>query len=201
MKPLAPFEWRITLLWIVTVGVVPPGIDAVAQEPDTGPRVILSSGSAVEGAPRRLNPGVIREIDDPHLGIRWLLMADPRNAGGPGVLLPTGLNVAVAAVSIDRGLVPTVPVALSQGKPGVPVPVFAGGIEEGTSPKAPILRAGERIVIEEHTPVADAALNAIALSSSALGGIFTARLTAGGAIVRAVAMGAGRAVFAPEGRR
>jgi len=165
--------------------------------------VILSSGSASEdtSSSRRLNRGVIREIDDPHLGIRWLLMLDPKNAGGPGVLVPSGSN---AAVLIDRSLVSTVPAALPQVKPIESVTsnsVLTGSFEQANKPKTPILRAGDRIVIEEHTPIADASLDAVALSSAVSGGAFTARLTAGGAIVRALALAPGRAVFAPGGQR
>lgn len=108
-----------------------------------------------------------REIDDPNLGDRWLLERNAQVPGGPGRLVRAGT---------------------AWSAPG-----------QITAPAAalPVIRPGDRIVVEEHTAVVDAVLEARALRPAAVGGIFEARLAIGGRVVRVVALGAGRAAFAP----
>jgi hypothetical protein len=119
---------------------------------------------------------VVREINDPHTGDRWLLERNPENLGGPWrmVLIP------------------------GTGHPDA-------GAAKVWQPKAemlPVIHSGDRIVIEEHTAVADVSLTAVAMEPSLTGGAFNARLTVGGKVVRATALGKGRAVFASDtGRR
>jgi flagella basal body P-ring formation protein FlgA len=50
-------------------------------------------------------------------------------------------------------------------------------------------------MVEEHTPVVDAVLEAQALNPAAEGESFDVRLTIGGKVIRAVALGPGRAKF------
>jgi hypothetical protein len=146
---------------------------AAAQAPETtnpGPRVILSSGSVSAGGST-----MVREIDDAQLGIRWRLMRDPKDAGGPGVWVSAAtrenrLGTNAGAQADDQGW-------------------------------APVLRAGDRVVVEEHTAVADAHLEAVALGPAGAGTTFAVRLKIGGRIVHAVALGPGRAALAPEGRQ
>ena len=57
------------------------------------------------------------------------------------------------------------------------------------------------VIVEEHTAVVEARLEAMALGPAAVGGAFRARLRMGGKVVRAVALGPGRAVLEPERRR
>jgi flagella basal body P-ring formation protein FlgA len=71
------------------------------------------------------------------------------------------------------------------------------GAEE-KSQRGPVIFAGDRLVVEEHTARADAVLEARALSSAAPGAAFNARLTVGGRVVRAVALGPGHAALQPE---
>ena len=61
-----------------------------------------------------------------------------------------------------------------------------------------VIHSSDKLILEEHTAVADARLKAVALGSAASGGEFRARLEIGGKIVAAVAVGPGRAVFAEE---
>ena len=61
-----------------------------------------------------------------------------------------------------------------------------------------MIRAGDALLVEEHTAVVDARLEAVALESAAKGARFKARLKIGGKVVRAVAISPGRAGFAPE---
>ena len=54
--------------------------------PANGQAGIASSSGVVSGAILPLG-NVIREIDDPHSGDRWLLLRDPNRPGGPGRLV------------------------------------------------------------------------------------------------------------------
>jgi len=116
---------------------------------------------------------VIREIDDPHTGARWLLVRNEEHPGGPGRLVLVG----------------------GQGNE-------SGGASRQTEAEEarlrPVIRTGDRLVVEEHTARVDAALEARALGPAASGGGFNARLAIGGRVVRAVALGPGRAAFLPE---
>ena len=61
-----------------------------------------------------------------------------------------------------------------------------------------MIHAGDKLIVEEHTAVVEARLEAVALGPAAQGAVFKARLKIGGKVVRAVAVSAGHAVFAPE---
>jgi flagella basal body P-ring formation protein FlgA len=61
-----------------------------------------------------------------------------------------------------------------------------------------VIRGGDRVILEEHTPVVDARLEAIALAPAREGGTLRVRLKIGGGIVEAVALGPGRVAFAAE---
>jgi hypothetical protein len=138
-------------------------------------------------------PGpVIREIDDPSTGSRWLLVRDSNRPGGPGRLLfVSGSRAAVPApgrrVSGAQSLLsPPITPALHAPADSVPVP----------APTSPLMiHAGDSLVIEENTPVVDAYLAATALGPAARGVVFNARLTLGGKLVRVLALAPGRAAF------
>jgi hypothetical protein len=143
-------------------------------------QVIVSSGGLLaEGSSIQPQGQIYREIDDPHTGDRWLLLRNEEFPGGPGRL------VRVAASGHVAG-----------GAPGQSVgqPVAA------VTPVLPVIRSGDRVIVEEHTDVADARLEARALKPAAVGTVFEARLMIGGRVVRVVALGPGRAVFEPEAR-
>jgi hypothetical protein len=53
------------------------------------------------------------------------------------------------------------------------------------------------VIVEEHTSVIDARLEAVALGSAAVGAEFKARLKIGGKVLRVVALAAGRAEMTP----
>ena len=114
----------------------------------------------------------LRVIDDPHLGDRWLLCRDPDHPGGPGRLL------RVTVLRPER-------MRLSQ----------AGVLEGDQAAVRPVIYAGDRLVIEENSAVVEARLGAVALETAAAGSVFRARLEIGGKVVRAIALGAGRAAF------
>ena len=54
------------------------------------------------------------------------------------------------------------------------------------------------MVVEEHTAVVDARLEAVALGPAAIGSPFEVRLKIGGKVVRVVALAPGRAALAPQ---
>ncbi|HEY2861238.1 MAG TPA: flagella basal body P-ring formation protein FlgA [Terracidiphilus sp.] len=117
--------------------------------------------------------GPVREIVDPNSGDRWLLMRDANCPGGPGQL-----------VRLER---------LEQSTAG-----------EGRGKQSPktiarqVIRAGDRVRLEEHTQMADAVFEAIALGTAATGQTVQVRLTVGGRVVRAVATGPGHAALPIE---
>jgi hypothetical protein len=121
---------------------------------------------------------LMREIDDPHTGDRWLLVRDDQFPGGPGRMV----LVAAQRIGWDGASQRT-------GK-------RAGG-QASEAQLIPIIRSGDRLTVEEHTARIDAVLEARALNSAAAGAVFNVRLTIGGRVVRAVALGPGRAVFEP----
>jgi hypothetical protein len=123
----------------------------------------------IPATPAGSTPPAVREIYDPHSGVRWRLVKDAAHPGGPGRLVP------VAA-----------------GEHAV-----SGGTAIATSEvHAPVIRAGDLIVVEEHTEVVDAALEAVALGPAAEHGTLHARLRIGGRVVQATTVAPGRAQLA-----
>jgi flagella basal body P-ring formation protein FlgA len=59
-----------------------------------------------------------------------------------------------------------------------------------------VIHGGDRIIVEEHTQVVDAQLEAVAMGPAAAGGQFRVRLKIGGKIIAAVATSTGHAVVA-----
>lgn len=118
---------------------------------------------------------VIREIDDPHTGDRWLLRRNDQVPGGPGRL---------------------VLVAAHQSATGGATPRAAGLNRDVQIP--PVIRAGDRLILEEHTARVDAVLEARAMNPAAPGASLDVRLTIGGNVVRAIALGPGRAALQTE---
>ena len=133
----------------------------------TGPSQRMVVSSPGTGAPFDVHPGeIVREIDDPHTSERWLLMRDPSRPGGPGLLL----------------LVASARTELRQAALGAATP-------------APIIHAGDRVVVEEDSAVVDVRLEAVAMGPAVLGAGFKVRLSIGGNVVRAVALAPERAAF------
>ena len=155
---------RQELRWSVALPVLAVALAAHGQG------VALAHAGAVISSLRHVQAQseLVREIDDPHTGVRWLLMRNSEHPGGPGVLEPAG--------SVRSR-------ALADGRDGVP---------------RPVLRAGERLIAEEDTPLVTSRLEAVALGSAVVGSTLYVRLKFGGKVVRAVAAAPGRAVLRPE---
>jgi hypothetical protein len=148
---------------------------AGAQTPAGVHAQIQSSSFGLVTIGSRAQGETVREIDDPHTGARWLLVRDEWHPGGPGRLVLMGLSQ-------------------EQKKTGT-------RSRQGTEEEArlgPVIFAGDRLIVEEHTARLDATLEARALSPAAPGAEFDARLTMGGKVVRAVALGPGHAALRPE---
>ena len=114
----------------------------------------------------------LREIDDRHTGIRWLLTQDPGHPAGPGRLVPGQASS------------------------------FAGSqLTSAPSARLlPAILTGDRLIVEESTARVDARLEAVALGSAQVGSHFNVRLLIGGKVVRVVALGPGRAALVPQTR-
>ena len=85
------------------------------------------------------------------------------------------------------------------GGPGLLIPAAPGQVAAPARKKSavlPVIRTGERLVVEENTALVEVRLEAVALSPAQPGSTFNLRLVAGGKVVRAVALGPGRAAFA-----
>jgi len=141
-------------------------------EPGAGVMVTLAGRIDAHAIPA---DRMIRWIEDRSLGNRWLLCRDPEHPGGPGRLL-------LIASNWREGV--------SSGRSGV--------VSATTAEARPVIRSGDRLVVEENSAVAQARLTAVALESAAAGSAFHARLEIGGRVLRAVAIAAGRAVFAGD---
>jgi hypothetical protein len=117
---------------------------------------------------------LLREIVDPSTGDLWLLLRDPSHPAGPGRL-----------VLARQGAGPL-------GKTG------AGTVQPLPGSEPPIVHAGDALLVEEHTPVVDTRLEAVALGPAIKGRYFKARLKIGGKVVYVEAVAPGYAVFGPK---
>lgn len=156
---------------LATVAFLPVAGQAPVPE-GSGQSITISSADALALGP------IVREIDDPHTGNRWLLFSDPAHPGGPGriVVAPgkaEGTAVAAASPAARR-------------------------LDQEIASLRPILHAGDRIVVEEHSAVVEARLAAVAQGPAGKGGFLNARLQIGGRVVRVVAVAPGLAEIASE---
>jgi hypothetical protein len=132
-----------------------------------------------------VNGEIVREIDDPHTGARWLLLRDSSHPGGPGRLV---LAVEPRPQALDE----------ARGGARNGARSEAGQYQQGRVSMQPVIRAGERLIVEESTAVVDARLEAVALGPAAIGSPLNVKLAIGGKVVRAVALAPGRAAFQAE---
>lgn len=136
--------------------------------------MLTSSGRASLNLSRPRPSELLREIDDPNLGRRWLLYRDSGHPGGPGRLVLAG------SMAPDRSH------------------ISASGSEGIASTSRPVIRGGDPVVLEESTPIVDARLQAIALGPALEGSRLKVRLAIGGKVVAAIAIAPGRVELAPQ---
>jgi hypothetical protein len=167
--------WNFVVLTLVTLLV--GGLPAHAEGHEISTRDVRIAASLDSPAGSRR---LLREIDDPNSGTRWLLVSDKSNAGGPG-------RLELASPGRDQGTF----ARQAQG-PGV-----------AESRPATIIRPGDKLVVEEHSATADAYLEGVALGPARPGSGLNVRLSIGHRVVRAVAVAPGRATLesATEVRR
>lgn len=176
----------ILLLW--AAGTVFAQSPAVHAAPAT---VIRSHGQAQERSLQPLRGDLVRELNDPHTGRRWLLYRDLSYPGGPGRLVEAAFERQSADLApSDLAQSVLAPSALAQpaGEPGA----------LDASP-SPVIHLGDRVILEESTPVVEARLEATALGPALTGSRLRVRLRIGGLTVSAVALGPGRVALAPPG--
>jgi hypothetical protein len=149
-------------------------ISAASQTPPPNSSELRANSKAdATGTPGAQLPGeIFREIDDQQTGARWLLTRDRMHPGGPGKLV------------------------LLQGRNSDARP--SGNTNADAALAAPVIHAGDALIVEEHTAVADARLEAVALGVAVRGGELKARLKIGGKVVRVMAVAAGRAELQAE---
>jgi hypothetical protein len=155
---------------VLATAILPGAFSKTVGGPVSGAGDPVDHREAVQAV---AEPSIVREIDDPHSGARWLLLTDANHPGGPGRLV---LDSAVPHELLH-----------------------SGAYRQKAQPSLqPAIRAGERLILEEHSPMVDARLDAIALSSAAVGSAVRVRLIIGGRVVRALAVAPGRAVLVQE---
>jgi hypothetical protein len=119
----------------------------------------------------------VREIFDRSSGNRWILQRDETGSAGPGrMVLMTPPRSPMHSGSCRHA------------------PSHKGPERDSITP-IPIIHAGERLILEEHTAKIESRLEAVALGQAATGAVLAVRLKVGGKTVKAVAQSPGRAVI------
>jgi hypothetical protein len=173
---------ELALAWIFAAPLAPAqAARAAGPAPVPEFRFLVSAPVRIQESTARAGE-LLREIDDPNNGDRWLLTSDESHPGGPGML------TLVATARINPAINPDVLRHSTQAALQAATP-------------APIIRTGDPVIVEENTPVVEARLEAVAMGPAMAGAPFNVRLTIGGRVVRAVAMTPGRAVFQEETQR
>jgi len=156
----------------ILVTAAPLAFGQAAASSTSRPRHLIFSSAPVSTSTVRGNE-ILREIDDPRNGDRWLLVRDDSHSGGPGLLV---------LVSADRL------------QPRQAMPALAAA-------QPPIIHAGDHVIVEENTAVVEARLEATAMSPAQAGSPLNVRLTMGGKVLRVLAAAPGRAVLQKEVQR
>jgi hypothetical protein len=147
---------------------------AIAQAPAAPSAQVLLSSGGLASFEKQAQEEIVREIDDPHTGDRWLLMRDGRFPGGPGRLVLAEAHRNVTGAS-----------GRAAGQPD-------------EAQLIPVIHTGDRLIVEEHTAIVDAVLEARALNPATAGAQLEVRLTIGGNVLRVMALGPGRAALIAE---
>ncbi len=165
----------LVILWAASAAPansqISGGHHASPQSPPSSPAQIAAARHAAVEA--------VREIDDPHNGDRWLLVRGRSDPAGPGSLILANTGFAESR---------------QMGRESAP----PAASRQMICPAAlPAIHTGDRLIVEEHTALVEGRLEAVALGPALVGSPLKVRLAVGGKVVRAVALGPGRAEFAP----
>jgi hypothetical protein len=175
-------SWRMSwavAIWAAAALLTLPVHGQVEQggqlRADVSQRAVTSAERIAHSADSPIADSVVCEIDDPATGDRWLLERDAAHPQRPGrmTLMPSRGQTNDAQIS-------------SAASP------------KDTSGAAPalVIHGGDRVIVEEHTPVVDARLEAVAMGPAAVGAEFRVRLRIGGRAIAAVATSKGHALVA-----
>lgn len=168
-------ERIVNLKWGMMAGFL--ALTACALRVNSQPTIdAVTATDAMQLAPISPLPDerVLRKIDDPATGHLWLVLRNPNHPAGPGRLVPA-------------------PRALACHEKG------GASKQPSVSGEPIVIHAGDVVTVEEHTPVLEMRLQAMALQSSLKGGYFKARLKIGGRVARVMAVAPGHAVFGADG--
>jgi len=164
------------------------GLTAGVGPGSTAPAPHFSVSS--QGAIVPVSGQILRIIDDPGTGHRWLLLSDESHPGGPGKLVLSS-DEGLQTVRTHEGGVSPHTDATSPMSPAI-------SSQLASSLAGPVIHAGDHLSVEQHTAVSDVQLAATALGPAAKGSTFNIRLEIGGRVMRAIAEGPGHASFAPR---
>ncbi len=179
MKRSHPLRARSTgspaILCLSLAIFAPVAMAQTGGAPTSGDTAILtSSGRATLTLDRPDPSDLLAETDDSSLGRRWLLYRNPRHPEGPGRWI-----------------------ALTVAAP-IPSQVASLPVQGSGALQRPTIRAGDRVILEESTPIVEARLEAIALVSAFPGSRLRVRIVLGGKVLEAIAIAPGRVALAPQ---
>lgn len=179
MKPLDPS--RLPIIVVILTAILslpsqPQSLDRAAQQ-------VVCHGNRDLRSDSETRYHALREIEDPSTHERWLLIRDLHHSAGPALLVRqsqiSGCTF-LASGTMNSG----------------------SGFEVRMRP-LPVIHAGDRVILSEHTKISDAELEATALEPAALGDLVRVRLKFSGFTLLAIAAAQGRATLTHEtsGRR
>jgi hypothetical protein len=120
----------------------------------------------------------IGTIEDPGTHQHWILLRNLSRPAAPAALVQSPRNSSCSGFSPERS--------------DLRFPSHSDG------PSLPVIRAGDYLVVSEHTRFFDAELEASALKSAAIGESLTVRLKFGGRTLNAIATAPGRAISSDD---
>ena len=122
---------------------------------------------------------VLRSFDDPGTAQQWFLLRDPSQPARPAKLI---VVVHHRSDRTDR----------VSGR-------RSHSVTEGSGSDLPLVRAGDKIVLSEHSPGVESRFEATALSTASLGHVVSVRVDVWGRVLQAVVTGDARAEIQAEG--
>jgi len=177
MKPRRPLQISIIAVILAALSTIPALSQKLGVNPQSADCLSGSNFSPALNTRYR----ALREIEDPSTHQRWLLIRDRERAAGPAIFVQE-LHCAPCAFFASR--------TINCGS-GYQPPVR----------HVPIIHAGDRVILSEHTEVSDAELESTALEPAAPGDALRVRLKFGGFTARAIATASGQATLAPAASR